>query len=39
MAKNAAKANDYYAELVKVCAGSASDRPELTKAKSLLAEK
>jgi tetratricopeptide (TPR) repeat protein len=29
----------YYAELVKVCAGSNSDRPELSKAKGLVAEK
>jgi tetratricopeptide (TPR) repeat protein len=29
----------YYAELVTVCAGSGSDRPELTRAKQLLAQK
>ena len=33
------KANEYYAQLVKVCEGSQSDRPELTKAKELLAKK
>ena len=33
------KANEYYAELVKVCAGSGSDRPELSHAKSLVAQK
>jgi tetratricopeptide (TPR) repeat protein len=33
------KAAQYYAELVKVCAGSNSDRPELSKAKGLVAEK
>jgi tetratricopeptide (TPR) repeat protein len=33
------KAAKYYAELVKVCAGSNSDRPELSKAKGLVAEK
>jgi tetratricopeptide (TPR) repeat protein len=31
------KANQYYAELLKVCEGSHSDRPELAKAKELLA--
>ena len=34
-----AKANDYYAQLVKVCEGSQSDRPELAKARELLAKK
>jgi tetratricopeptide (TPR) repeat protein len=34
-----AKATKYYAQLVKVCAGSNSDRPELGKAKSLVAQK
>jgi tetratricopeptide (TPR) repeat protein len=34
-----AQANDYYGQLVKVCAGSNSDRPELSHAKSLLAQK
>ena len=33
------KANAYYAELVKVCAGSGSERPELSHAKALLAQK
>jgi tetratricopeptide (TPR) repeat protein len=33
------KANTYYAELVKVCAGSGSERPELSHAKALLAQK
>jgi hypothetical protein len=33
------KAAQYYAELVKVCAGSNSDRPELSKAKGLVAAK
>jgi hypothetical protein len=33
------KANTYYAQLVKVCAGSSSDRPELSRAKALLAKK
>src|SRR5215469_10674704 len=33
------QAAKYYAELVKVCAGSNSDRPELSKAKGLVAEK
>jgi tetratricopeptide (TPR) repeat protein len=33
------KAAQYYEELVKVCAGSNSDRPELSKAKGLVAEK
>jgi tetratricopeptide (TPR) repeat protein len=33
------KANTYYAQLVKVCAGSNSDRPELNRAKALLAQK
>jgi hypothetical protein len=32
------KAADYYAQLVRVCAGSNSDRPELGRAKSLLAK-
>jgi hypothetical protein len=31
--------NTYYAQLVKVCAGSNSDRPELSHAKALLAQK
>ena len=33
------QAGTYYAELVKICAGSNSDRPELSRAKSLLAQK
>jgi tetratricopeptide (TPR) repeat protein len=33
------KAAQYYSQLVKVCAGSDSDRPELSKAKALVAEK
>ena len=33
------QATSYYAQLVKICAGSASDRPELSRAKALLAEK
>ncbi len=33
------KAAQYYAELVKVCAGSNSDRPELSRAKGLVAQK
>jgi len=34
-----AEAGSYYAELVKICAGSNSERPELSRAKSLLAQK
>jgi tetratricopeptide (TPR) repeat protein len=33
------KATQYYGELVKVCAGSSSDRPELSRAKRLVAQK
>ena len=33
------KATQYYAELVKVCEGSSSDRPELSRAKGLVARK
>lgn len=33
------KANSYYAELVKICAGSSSERPELSHARALLAQK
>jgi tetratricopeptide (TPR) repeat protein len=33
------KATQYYAELVKVCEGSSSDRPELRRAKGLVARK
>jgi tetratricopeptide (TPR) repeat protein len=32
------EANNYYAQLLKVCNGAASDRPELSKAKALLAK-
>ncbi len=32
-------ANDYYAQLLKSCAGASSTRPELSKAKELLAKK
>ena len=39
MAGKTDKANDYYAQLVKACAGSNSDRPELARAKSLIAQK
>jgi tetratricopeptide (TPR) repeat protein len=33
------KANEYYAQLLKICEGSASDRPELARAKELVAKK
>ncbi len=39
MAGKSDKSNMYYAQLVKVCDGSNSDRPELSRAKSLLARK
>ena len=39
MADKSEKANSYYAQLVKVCDGSNSDRPELSRAKALLAQK
>jgi len=39
MAGKNEKATTYYAQLVKICAGSNSDRPELAKAKALLAQK
>jgi tetratricopeptide (TPR) repeat protein len=39
MAKKPEKADQYYAQVVKVCAGSGSDRPELAKAKALEARK
>lgn len=39
MAGKAQKANTYYAQLVKTCDGSNSDRPELAHARSLLAQK
>ena len=38
MAGKNEKAATYYAQLVKVCAGSNSDRPELGRAKALLAK-
>jgi len=39
MAGKNEQATKYYAQLVKICAGSNSDRPELGKAKALVAEK
>jgi uncharacterized protein HemY len=33
------EANQYYATLVKVCAGGSSSRPELNRARNLLAQK
>lgn len=39
MAGKSEKSNTYYTQLVKVCAGSTSDRPELSRAKALLAQK
>ena len=33
------QANTYYAQLVKVCDGAKSDRPELSRARGLLAQK
>ncbi len=39
MAGKNEKATTYYAQLVKICAGSNSDRPELGRAKALLAQK
>jgi tetratricopeptide (TPR) repeat protein len=39
MAGKTGKSNTYYAQLLKVCDGSNSDRPELTRAKALLARK
>jgi hypothetical protein len=39
MAGKSEKSNTYYAQLVKTCAGSNSDRPELSRAKALLAQK
>ena len=38
MAGKNEKASAYYAQLVKVCAGSSSDRPELGRAKALVAK-
>jgi tetratricopeptide (TPR) repeat protein len=37
LAGNNTEANTYYAQLLKVCEGAASGRPELSKAKALLA--
>jgi len=39
LAGKSEKSNTYYAQLVHVCAGSNSDRPELSRAKALLAQK
>ena len=39
MAGKSEKSNAYYARLVKMCDGSTSDRPELNRAKALLAQK
>jgi tetratricopeptide (TPR) repeat protein len=39
MAGQSEKSNTYYARLVQLCAGSNSDRPELSRAKALLAQK
>ena len=39
MAGKSREADTYYAQLVKACAGSDSSRPELSRAKALLAEK
>jgi len=40
MAGQATEANQYYAELVQICAGSTSERPELQRAKKeLVAQK
>ncbi len=38
MSGKSGKANSYYSDLVKVCAGSQSDRPELARAKQLVAK-
>ncbi len=38
-AGNQSEANEYYATLVKVCDGGSSTRPELTRARNLLAKK
>ena len=38
-AGNQSQANEYYATLVKVCDGGSSSRPELTRARNLLAKK
>jgi hypothetical protein len=39
LAGKSEKSNTYYAQLVHVCAGSNSDRSELSLAKALLAQK
>jgi tetratricopeptide (TPR) repeat protein len=39
LAERTEKANTYYAQVLKVCNGSNSDRPELSRAKALLAQK
>ena len=39
IAGNSEKSNSYYAQLVQTCSGSNSDRPELSRAKALLAQK
>ena len=39
MAGKNEKATSYYAQLVKICHGSSSDRPELGRAKALVAQK
>jgi tetratricopeptide (TPR) repeat protein len=38
MAKKTEKADQYYAQVVKICGSSNSDRPELAKAKALMAK-
>ena len=39
MAGKTEKANTYYAQVLKLCDGSNSNRPELSRAKALLAQK
>jgi hypothetical protein len=39
LAGKSERANDYYAQVVKACDGSNSDRPELNRARALLAQK
>jgi tetratricopeptide (TPR) repeat protein len=39
LAGKAEKANAYYSTLIEICTGSSSDRPELKRARSLLAKK
>jgi tetratricopeptide (TPR) repeat protein len=39
LAGKSEEANSYYAELLKICAGSGSERPELRHAKQILAQK